>query len=157
MLKLSSERTFGAAHKNYSCFRRMRWINFANRVCVSKRFVRAMFWSVGVLWKCRAVQTRYDSRLSSWSQWNSGCAASCSHCEAWAQRTCSPGPRTRTCWTAIQCLARAEVGPTTRDLGFSLRFMSKWYMKQMLMSYIFFFNIIIVFLSANYLKLSFSN
>ena len=58
---------FGA-RKNFRCFRRMRWIKFANRVCVSKRFVRAMFWSVGVL--CRAVRMRYGSSLCSRQQWS---------------------------------------------------------------------------------------
>lgn len=74
--KTVSRLTYIAYHREVSarlikirCFRRMRWINFANRVCVSKRSVRAMFWSAGWKWKCRVVWTRYDSRLS-WSVWN---------------------------------------------------------------------------------------
>lgn len=85
----------------------MRWINFANRVCVSKRFVRAMFWSVGVLWLCRALRMLSVSRSLYRYQWNCDSAVGS---QPWGYPLLKTELLTRA-WSRcfMLCLARVKV------------------------------------------------
>lgn len=96
--------------KNIGFFGRMRWINFANRVCVSKRFVRAMLWSDGEwLW--------IDSEFYWWSVWYCDCAGF--WWGLWNRKT-SVLESADTCYSASPVPA-SEVNKTFASLSFACK------------------------------------